>query len=71
MAVLFNPKAKRVAVIDLGSNTARLIVMGSVPGYAYRLEDEISYHRTGTPKRKRFKQLAEVSLPRPGRFSLN
>lgn len=41
MAVLFNPKAKRVAVIDLGSNTARLIVMGSVPGYAYRLEDEI------------------------------
>ena len=41
MAVLFNPKAKRVAVIDLGSNTARLIVMGAVPGYAYRLEDEI------------------------------
>ena len=31
----------RVAIIDLGSNTARLIVMQTVPGYAYRLVDEI------------------------------
>lgn len=32
---------ERVAVIDLGSNTARMIVMTGVPGYAYRLDDEI------------------------------
>ena len=31
----------RVAVIDLGSNTARLIVMDTIPGYSFRLEDEI------------------------------
>jgi exopolyphosphatase/guanosine-5'-triphosphate,3'-diphosphate pyrophosphatase len=34
-------QSQRVAVIDLGSNTARLIVMNAIPGYAYRLEDEI------------------------------
>ena len=32
---------QRIAIIDLGSNTARVIVMNAVPGYAYRLEDEI------------------------------
>ena len=32
---------QRVAIIDLGSNTARLVVMAAVPGYAWRLEDEI------------------------------
>jgi exopolyphosphatase/guanosine-5'-triphosphate,3'-diphosphate pyrophosphatase len=31
----------RVAIIDLGSNTARLVVMGAIPGVSYRLEDEI------------------------------
>lgn len=30
-----------MAVIDLGSNTARLVVLRSIPGFAYRLEDEI------------------------------
>tara|TARA_Y100001960_G_C14469539_1_gene726152 strand:+ start:499 stop:612 length:114 start_codon:yes stop_codon:yes gene_type:complete len=28
-------------VIDLGSNTAHLIVMEGTPGFAYRLVDEI------------------------------
>jgi exopolyphosphatase / guanosine-5'-triphosphate,3'-diphosphate pyrophosphatase len=32
---------QRIAVIDLGSNTARLVVMQSAGGYAYRLDDEI------------------------------
>ncbi len=32
---------QRIAIIDLGSNTARAIVMNAIPGYAYRLEDEI------------------------------
>ncbi len=34
-------ESTRVAVIDVGSNTARLIVMQSQPGFAYRLVDEI------------------------------
>ena len=34
-------KSEQVGVIDLGSNTARLIVMSMVAGYAYRLDDEI------------------------------
>jgi exopolyphosphatase/guanosine-5'-triphosphate,3'-diphosphate pyrophosphatase len=32
---------QRIAIIDLGSNTARLIVMSAVSGYAYHLDDEI------------------------------
>ncbi len=35
------PQPRRIAIIDLGSNTARLVVMNTIPGYAYRLEDEI------------------------------
>ena len=34
-------KSYRVAIIDMGSNTARLIVMSAIPGYSYRLVDEI------------------------------
>lgn len=30
-----------VAVIDLGSNTCRLVVFSAAPGYAFRLEDQI------------------------------
>ncbi len=32
---------QRVAIIDLGSNTTRLVVMSTIPGYAYHLDDEI------------------------------
>ncbi|HSH01599.1 MAG TPA: Ppx/GppA phosphatase family protein [Anaerolineae bacterium] len=32
---------QHVAIIDLGSNTCRLIVMAAIPGYRYRLEDQI------------------------------
>lgn len=39
--MLNGSSAQRVGIIDLGSNTARLIVMKTIPGYAYRLEDEI------------------------------
>lgn len=35
------PEQQHVAIIDLGSNTARVIVVSATPGYAYRLEDEI------------------------------
>ena len=34
-------KSQRIGIIDLGSNTARVIVMQAVSGYAFRLEDEI------------------------------
>lgn len=39
--MLTSSEQQRVAVIDLGSNTARLIVMSAIPGYAYHLDDEI------------------------------
>jgi len=32
---------RRTAIIDLGSNSARLVVMSFVPGLSYHLEDEI------------------------------
>ena len=35
------PKSTKVAIIDLGSNTARLVIIHAVPGYSFRLEDEI------------------------------
>ncbi len=34
-------KTQRIAIIDLGSNTARMIVMQAVSGFSYRLIDEI------------------------------
>lgn len=34
-------QSQRVAVIDLGSNTNRLVVMNTRSGYSYRLEDEV------------------------------
>jgi exopolyphosphatase/guanosine-5'-triphosphate,3'-diphosphate pyrophosphatase len=34
-------RAQRVAVIDLGSNTNRLIVLNTQVGYSYRLEDQV------------------------------
>jgi exopolyphosphatase/guanosine-5'-triphosphate,3'-diphosphate pyrophosphatase len=39
--VLTKRPQQRIAIIDLGSNTARLIVMSAVTGYAYHLDDEI------------------------------
>jgi exopolyphosphatase / guanosine-5'-triphosphate,3'-diphosphate pyrophosphatase len=40
-AMMLTNQPLRIGVIDLGSNTARLIVMSSIPGYAYRQVDEI------------------------------
>ena len=34
-------ESRHIGIIDLGSNTARLVVIRLIPGYAYRLEDEI------------------------------
>ena len=36
-----NAPPNQVAVIDLGSNTARLVLIAAIPGYSYRLQDEI------------------------------
>lgn len=33
--------SQHIAIIDLGSNTTRLVVIRTIPGYAYRLVDEI------------------------------
>ena len=33
--------SQRVAVIDLGSNTNRLVVLNTQVGYSYRLEDQV------------------------------
>jgi exopolyphosphatase / guanosine-5'-triphosphate,3'-diphosphate pyrophosphatase len=38
---MLSNQAQRLAIIDLGSNTARLVVLSTVPGYAYNLNDEI------------------------------
>ncbi len=38
---MLSNQAKRIAVIDLGSNTARLVVLSTILGYAYNLDDEI------------------------------
>lgn len=38
---MLSDQAQRIAIIDLGSNTARLVVLSTLPGYAYNLDDEI------------------------------
>jgi len=34
-------QAQRIAIIDLGSNTNRLIIMDTRLGFSYRLVDEV------------------------------
>ena len=45
-----NAPPNHVAVIDLGSNTARLVLIAAIPGYSYRLQDEIGFSKgSGKP----------------------
>ncbi len=39
--IMIEDPSQRIAVIDLGSNTNRLIIMNTRLGFAYRLEDEV------------------------------
>ena len=60
--------ARRTAILDLGSNSARVIVMNSVAGWSYHLEDEIREIvrlREGMDKRG----LSEAAMTR-GLFTL-
>jgi exopolyphosphatase/pppGpp-phosphohydrolase len=34
-------RARRLAVIGLGSNTACLVIFHAIPGYSYRLVDQV------------------------------
>lgn len=36
-----NQKPYHIAIIDMGSNTARLVMIKAIPGYSYRVVDEI------------------------------
>ena len=36
-----SPEPVRIGIIDLGSNTARLVIMAAIPGFSYRMVDEI------------------------------
>ena len=66
----------RAAIIDLGSNTARLIVLQTVPGYAYRLVDEIrevvrlqkGMTKKGHSQTDMFSTLV-VEAPKPAKFA--
>ena len=60
-----DPQSYRIAVIDLGSNTARLVVINAIPGYSYRLEDvvrEVVRLRQGMTKKGLSKEASARGL---------
>ena len=65
VSTIKDPQSYRIAAIDLGSNTARMVVINAIPGYSYRLEDvvrEVVRLRQGMTKKGLSKEASARGL---------